>query len=386
VTRARRSPSLAASFAVFALLTLAASCGGKTDASSQANANGSSNGGSASQDGNGGSSSSSQSPPANVTPSAPALQQPIAADAPCTVTPGAPTLVFPGHPAAFAIDGSFIYSYDYSGTDATFSRVPIAGGTPETVATLSRDVGVLSFALGSGFIYAQTNANAGPSALAKTPVKGDAFIGPTFDARTTIYATVAFDGLNVYSGQIFAPLIQRWPVDGSPEVDTMLPTGAGVQAIVAAPDAAYVALLSGGSSGVPATGSIAKVPLDGSGLVVIAKDVGEPTAIGVDDKYVYYAATRGGLETGGLYRIGFDGSGQTTLSEPSPMAFAVDAHSIFFLRNSLIYKVDKIAGGTVTKIGASQQFGGVLVSGGNVYWGAPDDGFQVAAGVWTACK
>ena len=381
--RPRPSHSCVASLA---LLAFVASCGGKTDSSTQASANGSANGSNGGDDVQSGSSSSSQSPPADVTPSAPALQQPVAADAPCTVAPGAPTLIFPGHPEAFAIDGSFIYSYDYTGTDATFSRVPVTGGMPETVATLSRDVGVVSFALGSGFIYAQTNANAGPSALTKTPVKGDAFIGPTFATRTTPYAAVAFDGLNVYSGQVFAPMIQRWPVDGSPEVDTMLPTGTGVQAIVAAPNGAYAALFHPGNNGTAELGTIAWIPLDGSGPGIIAKDVGEPTAIAVDDKYVYYASTRGGLETGGLYRIGFDGSGLTTLSEPSPMAIAVDAHSVFFLRNSLIYKVDKIVGGAVTKIGASQQFGGVLVSGGNVFWGAPDDGFQVAAGVWTACK
>jgi len=287
----------------------------------------------------------------------------------------------PGHPEAFAVNGSFVYASDYNGV----SRVPLSGGTPEAVSpSQSTKDAVESFVLGAGYIY----FDGAQGVLSKVAVTGDAFLGPTYNARSSVYAAMAFDGLNVYSGQLsgVADVVHRWPLDGTPAVETPVPDNADVQAIVAAPDAAYVALLKVTNNGMSSTGSIARIPLDGSGAVVIAKDVGEPSAIAVDDKYVYYAATRGGLATGGLYRMAFDGSGLTTLSEPSPMSIAVDAHSVYFLRSSLIYKVDKIAGGAATKVGLSQEFGGVVVTGGNVYWSAANDGTSVKAGVWTACK
>jgi hypothetical protein len=355
-----------------------AACGGRThDGSAGAL---SSDGSSASSAGASGASPLPPAPPSNVAPLPAAAQSPVPEDAPCTVAPGAPTLLYAGHPESFAIDGTFLYSAEYTG----LSRVRLTGGAPALVtSTVDLRGATGSFVLGGGFIYFDPDVGM----LMRGPIAGDAFVPPFYVARSSPYAAMAFDGLNVYSGQTDTGMIRRWPVDGSPEVDTVLPTGAYVAAIVAAPDAAYAALLSVSNGGGTTTGSVVKVPKDKSGLVTIADNVGEPSAISVDDQYVYFAATRGGLQTGALYRMGFDGSGLIKLSEPSPMAIAVDKHSVFFLRNSLIYKVDKAAGGMGTKVGPAQEFGGVLVNGGNVYWsGAVDMMGSVSAGVWTACK
>lgn len=358
-------------------------CGGHVASSSQSGSSGGDAAGApgASSGGASGAPVSSASPGANVTPVAAAAQSPVPEDGPCTVAPGPATLILPGHPEAFAVNGSFVYASDYLGV----SRVPVTGGAVEAVSP-SQDLkgAAESFVLGAGYIY----FDGAQGTLTKVPVTGDPFIGPTYGARSSPYAAMAFDGVNVYSGQLSGvpDTIHRWPLNGAPAIATPVPDAAIVQAIVAAPDAAYVALLTVTNNGSTSTGSIAKVPLNGSGAVVIAKDVGEPTAIGVDDGHVYYAATRGGLATGGLYRMGFDGSGLTTLSEPSPMSFAVDAHSIYFLRSSLVYKVDKVQGGPGTKVGLAQPFGGVVVTGGNVYWSATGEGMSVKPGVWTACK
>lgn len=305
-----------------------------------------------------------------------ALQSPVPDDAPCTVAPGAPVLIYAGEMFEFAIDGTFLYVEHAHGV----SRVPLTGGPPETVLTTTNDILTIGLmAIGAGKLLSEIPK------YSMVPISGDAFVPPAYPIQPPTPGT-AFDGVSFYSYEISNTVpatdtLHRMPANGSPEVATKMPLGMGVQAMLATPDGLFAAVLLNRHLQ-PVEGQIVKIPLDGSGLVTIAANLGVLTnGIAVDDKYIYYGDTPGSHDLGGLQRMALDGTGITTLSQPVPESLVVDKHSVYFRRNGAIYKVDKIARGEATLIGPALQNGGLLVYGGNVYWGAPD-----GQGVYTACK
>jgi hypothetical protein len=310
----------------------------------------------------------------SVPPAPLALQPAVSPDAPCNTPPGQVVQLVSANAYATAIDSSFVYA----GTPQGITQTPRAGGSATQVSAVSV-IGSSDFILGDGaLLFPSTKA------MDRVQLSNDSTAGPIYMAMGDPFPHATTDGLNVWAVFHNSPNIYEIPIDGSPPLVTLLsPASAIILATAAGDDGLYVVLAPRGAP----HNSLLKVPRGGGAAVTVADTFGgDPIAL--DDEYVYSVGNAGNGNEHGIYKMKRDGSSTNTLLAETTEAFflAVDAHDVYFTTESMLGKVDKVAGGTVTKITDVPSFTPVFVVGGNLYWSVADSGLAIAPGVYTTCK
>jgi hypothetical protein len=331
---------------------------------------------SSASDGSGSGNGASTGTGGTVDPAPLALSPAVPPDAPCSTPPGQVVKLVSANAYATAIDSSFVYV----AAPGTITQTPLAGGAATQVSAV--DTGSIDgdFVLGDGaLLFPNTQA------LQRVRVPNDAMAGRVTMGAGTPYPTPTTDCLNVWTAdRASPPVVRQLPIDGDAAIATALsPATSIILATAAGDDGLYVVLSPRGAP----NNSLVKVPRGGGAVVTVADTFGgDPIAL--DAEYVYSIGNAGNGAEHGVYKMKRDGTGGNALLAETAEAYfmAVDAHAVYFTTDSMLGKVDKNAGGAVTKVADVTPFTPVFVMGGNVYWAIADSGLAIEPGVYTTCK
>lgn len=271
-----------------------------------------------------------------------------------TLTSGQPS------PSAIALDTTNVYWANQPMQAGAVVQLPIAGGTPTTVASAQGTLA--AFAVEGSSIY-WANSDADNTFILEGPVGGGA--ATTLASEPTfIPVGLAANATNV-----------AWTTEGTTgtAAGTVVTAPlAGGAATTLAPDQGDVIALAMDATNVywKSDRSILKVSLAGGALSTLCtlstSTAGASFAMAVDATNVYWTGRDG--TSGTLMKVPVGGGTATTLATSSDMfsALAIDATSAY-VSSADILSVP-IAGGAATTLVAGYGANGLAVDATSVYW------------------
>lgn len=215
-------------------------------------------------------------------------------------------LAAPGSVVSLAIDGESLY---YRGT--TLDKIPLAGGTPTTLAPDTAAAGAI--AVDETFVYWVADGT-----VSKVPIAGG---GVTVLTTGNVYDyAIAVDAMGVYFG--YSSQVWRTPLEGG-SVSLVGGALSTVQDLVVQGDRVYFA-----------GGGIGALNIDGSsGETLSAASTTQRLA--VDAEHVYFFSGTS------LSRVSVDGGDATVLAvDPYPKDIAIDDTSVYWTSGG----VDNLSG------------------------------------------
>jgi hypothetical protein len=265
----------------------------------------------------------------------------------------------PGYGSAIALYGGDVYWTVWGElpmAPSSVMRVPIDGGTPQTLVSNASKPTSLAVAAAGAFWTVPDS----PGRLMTVPLAGGT---ATTIAVGDYEGAVATDGVNLYwtgDMSVFARALAggststlavsshlRGSTDGSIAVDST---------------SVYVAV---NLVGVP--GTIVRVPIGGGQLTTIASEQ-SPLSVAVDATNVYWTNDDGA--GGSVARAPLGGGAPTTLSTgPAASGIAVDGSSVYWTNEDGTVMSVPVAGGTPTTLASDQQPSpAIAVDSTSVYW------------------
>jgi len=268
-------------------------------------------------------------------------------------------------PTGIAVDATNVYWADQPFQGGAILQLPIGGGTPTTVVSISSvapEPTLDAFAIQGSSVYWANSADGDNTVILQAPVGGGAATTlasePTFipvglaaNATNIVWATEGTEGTA-------AGTVVTVPLAGG--AATTLATNQS--AIAVAVDATNVYWKS--------DQSVIKAPLAGGAIVTLctlsASTAGAAFNIAVDATTVYWTGRDG--TTGTLMKVPVGGGTATTLATgPSPFnALAIDATTVYFASADILSV--PIVGGAPTTLVAGYPAGGLAVDATSVYW------------------
>jgi hypothetical protein len=278
-------------------------------------------------------------------------------------------------PNGVAIDAT--NAYWVNAVQGTVKKVPLAGGTPVTLASGQPTASAAAIAVDAAGIY-WTNAATGT--VMKVPLDGGT---PTTLASKHGYPyAIAVDATSVYWTDYDEANVMRVPKGGGPS--TTLASGQDNPQAIAI-DATSVYWIDGpaptGDGVVPTCdpGAVMKVPKGGGSPVTLASGLRAPAAIAVDATSVYWLAFTDDDNAGAVMKMALDGGSPMTLAkgESFPAGIAVDCASVYWIADGPEFSGSlmrvPISGGRVTTLASEQQTPlSVATNGTSVVWGDLD--------------
>jgi hypothetical protein len=251
------------------------------------------------------------------------LKLPLAGGTPSTIATGG------DKPSCVTVDDSGVYYTD----SGALMKVPIAGGPAVPLASGQDFVKGAHIVAAGGYVYwitdvyGNVDAYNGKNAIVRVPNQGGA-VEIVLANVVNFPGGLAVDSSNVYwsdyAGTFAVPLANAMatpivfgPASGLHDASFAVGNGHLAQVEV---------------SGVGA-GDVVLYRLDGSGKMVLATMVAQPLA--VDDKGVYVK------EAGALERLALDGSGALLLATQAPRALVLSTASIYFTDGAAIYSLPR---------------------------------------------
>lgn len=287
--------------------------------------------------------------------------------APCLTGPGVTTLFQDaGFGLAVAGDQAVI------GTIHEIVRVPIAGGSPVSVASAEDPYGLL--VMGDNVYFTGMHDSGPVDSQGKQPSATSLYVVPLAGGEPAILLSAApnvdawtTDGTSLFYSS-YAWSVTKLTPPVTTTVDLPLVGKPIVNAIAVNGDYVYVAT-NDISSNDPKNGGIQRLPKAGGPPQVIVANIGHPWSLLADESSLYWVEDppTGTFGDSHIVRAALDGTGITTLLPHGSRAMAITGDSLFF-ESDVIGRIPK-TGGAVSIV-ASDQMGEdfLKVAGGNLVW------------------
>jgi len=285
---------------------------------------------------------------------------------PCLTGPGVTTLV-ESRGSGLAVDGDHVLVL---GSNEVM-RVPIAGGTPVTLAQAADPYGLL--VIGDNIYFTAMHDSGPVDFQGKQPSTTSLYVLPLAGGQPSIFLPTApiaetwtTDGVSLFiaSGQGVAMLTPPatttvdLPFDGKGVIDAIAVNG----------DYVYVATQELAQN-VPKNGAIQRLSKSGGAPQRIVADIGHPWNLVADDSGIYWAEDppTGTYGNGHIMRAALDGTGITALSAHESTAMAIAGDNLYF-ESDIIGRMPKNGGDETTIVTGQTGEDFLKVAGGNLVW------------------
>jgi hypothetical protein len=270
-------------------------------------------------------------------------------------------------PYPIAIHGTNVYwaNQGYM-IPSTIMKVPLAGGTPTTLASYPdySTYGADGIAVGEGSVYWTFG-----DTLMQVPIGG----GPSTAFWTTMggVGRVAVDATSVYWAALAREsTLMKMPLSGGPAVTLASETLSIMRDIAVNATSVYWASTY---NTMQQPGTITKVPLDGGASTTVESLApwGMPMAVALDATSVYWT-----MDDGRILKAPLAGGAPTTIaSGVNAWYIVVDETSVYWADNqdNTVMKVSR-DGGTPTALFLGDKPWDIAVDATSVYWTSPSGG------------